>query len=827
MISNTARSHWTALVCLPLGWVVASGAALGQSTAATAAEQASGLEEVVVTGTRRDTKFLEAPVSVSVFTEESLTKAGVTRPQDFLSLTPNVTFIQSNHAGEAFVNVRGQTSVRQSESAVAVVIDGVQLATQNEFNGELFDVQQIEVLKGPQGALYGRNAAAGAIIITTKAPTNSLEGKASASLGNWNTSKATLSVSGPLTSKLSVRGSVAVSNSDGPFTNVVTEEKSYRSDEKSARLRFDYRFSDNANADLRLGASRLSGGAIAANAQGPNIVNGGVSSPVDSNSFSSPYVTDVPGLNKQEKSNASLKLDFNVGAAKLTSVTAYNSINDEYQAKLFPYQSAFAPGNDPGNAILFGDQTQKYKIENKAYSQELRLSSTGEARLRWEAGLYYLDSTREFTTIQGFNGRVPLNANGTPNVGVSGYLPNPMGAVVGTLTPAISTAIFGAVFNRWDRLLQGGGAITPGFGISGLSTVNPTNSFDLTRYEARNYAPFGNVQFDITDTLEIGVALRYDVEKREVKTLTPLVTNPFTGASYNQCVALFNRPAASCTASEEFKQLQPKVSLTYKVPDRGSVFASWGRSFKSGGFNAIGSREVVVRATAVGSTRAIAESLVFLQDSYEKEIANASEIGFKSEWLDRRLSLNGAVFKTDIDNAQQFSFFPSGSIQAVSSIDRVDIVGAELEATGRVSDWLTLFAGYGYTDAEIKQFRAQPTSVGNKAPYVADYNYTVGFQADRSLANGATFNARLEFNQQGPVFFDTANTPGTRRDAVGLVNARVGISGESWEVALWSRNLTDEEYRSETVVLPTGLGIFNPGFKAATRSYGVEGKFSF
>ena len=107
--------------------------------------------EIIVTGTKRDERFIDVPVAVQVFSEESISNAGITRPQDFLALTPNVTFQTSNHAGEFFVNIRGQTSVRQSRGAVAIVIDGVQLATQNEFNGELFDIQQIEVLKGPQG----------------------------------------------------------------------------------------------------------------------------------------------------------------------------------------------------------------------------------------------------------------------------------------------------------------------------------------------------------------------------------------------------------------------------------------------------------------------------------------------------------------------------------------------------------------------------------------------------------------------------------------------------------------------------------------------------
>ena len=144
--------------------------AIGLSLAAPMSLQAQELEEILVTGTKRAASLEDAPLAVQVFTETAIQEAGITRPEDFLSLVPNVNFVTSNHEGEFFVNVRGQASVRFAESAVAVVIDGVQLATSNEFNQDFFDIEQIEVLKGPQNALYGRNATAGAIIVNTKPP---------------------------------------------------------------------------------------------------------------------------------------------------------------------------------------------------------------------------------------------------------------------------------------------------------------------------------------------------------------------------------------------------------------------------------------------------------------------------------------------------------------------------------------------------------------------------------------------------------------------------------------------------------------------------------
>jgi iron complex outermembrane receptor protein len=793
---------------------------------------AQQIEEIVVTGTKRDEKLLDAPIAVQVFTEQAIQRAGIERPQDFLNLTSNITFIQTNHAGEAFVNVRGQTSVRQSESAVAVVIDGVQLATQNEFNGELFDVQQIEVLKGPQSALYGRNATAGAIIITTKPPTDKFEASVSGGYGNWNSSRATASAGGAIVpGKLRFRASLAFSDSDGPFTNIITGEKPYRSNEKLGRARLDWELSDQFTADFRIGGSRLIGGAIAANAQGPNIVNGGVRSPVNTNFFDPPYVTDVPGYNRQDKFNTSLKMDYKLTEATITSVSAYSRITDLYQAHLFPYQSANDPRNNAGNAILFGDQTQKYQIANRAFSEELRITSAAQQRLRWQAGVFFLTSRRDFTTIQGYNGRVPLNANGTPNIGISGYIPDPNGAIRADLTPPLDS-IFG---NRFTRLLIGGGTILPGLQINGLNTVNPTNAYDITRYTARNIAPFGNVQFDITQEIELGVALRYDSERRTVRTLTPNIINPFaapnalTGQrSFNQCVLFLGKAPDACHAETTFDQFQPKVNLSYKVPEVATFYASYGKGFKSGGFNAFGSREQVIQGAQAGvASRAAAEAITFVQDAYNKEVTDAFEVGFKSQLWDRRVTLNGAAFYTDVNNAQQFSFFPAGSIQAVTSIDKVRIKGVEFDTSAALSDHFTLFGGFGYNDAKIRAFKAQPASVGNRAPYTLDYNFTVGVQFSQPVTDSLEFTARAEYNGMGSMWFDTANTPGTRRDPVGLLNVRIGIASERWEIAAWSRNLTDRKYNNESVVLPTGIGIFNPLFKAPTRSYGIESRVKF
>src|SRR5215831_1028976 len=133
-------------------------------------------ETVTVTARRRDESSLDVPGAINAFTAADIKAAGIERPQDFIALTPNVSLVQTQNQGTSFVTVRGISQARNSEPSVAVLIDGVQLANPSQFNQELFDIDTIQVLKGPQGGLYGRNAIGGAIIINTKKPSDVFQG---------------------------------------------------------------------------------------------------------------------------------------------------------------------------------------------------------------------------------------------------------------------------------------------------------------------------------------------------------------------------------------------------------------------------------------------------------------------------------------------------------------------------------------------------------------------------------------------------------------------------------------------------------------------------
>src|SRR3984957_9618124 len=185
-------------------------------------QTAVDLDEVVVTARKRDESLQNVPITLSVFTPQTIRAAGIENPRDFIAMVPNMTLVETQNVGNAFITIRGISQARNSEPSVAVLVDGVLESNPYEFNQELVDVQHIEVLKGPQGALYGRDAIGGAIIINTADPPDNFAGKALVAIANGVSEKAQIAVGGPIDAAgtLRYRASVNFYNTDGYLENV-------------------------------------------------------------------------------------------------------------------------------------------------------------------------------------------------------------------------------------------------------------------------------------------------------------------------------------------------------------------------------------------------------------------------------------------------------------------------------------------------------------------------------------------------------------------------------------------------------------------------------
>ncbi|MDP5063988.1 MAG: TonB-dependent receptor plug domain-containing protein, partial [Haliea sp.] len=294
------------------------------------------IEEVVVTARKRAENLQEVPIAITAIDEQTLQRAGVERPGDYIGLIPNVTIVDTANVGDTQVSIRGIVSTRDAESTFAYVVDGILSTNPNSFNEELFDVQQVEVLKGPQGALYGRNAVAGAILVTTKAPTEEFEGKITAGAGNQDLRKLSGTVSGPIVGDTVLgRLSFSTRQDDGSYSNTFSGRDGVVDfiEDDSLRARVTWDVNPDLRLDFRAGYSEVKAGAINFNAVFaiPQF-EAAFGSPqffADVNELDPNFVFNVPGENQQETKDFAVKLDWDLGFADLVASVAYNDL-DEY-----------------------------------------------------------------------------------------------------------------------------------------------------------------------------------------------------------------------------------------------------------------------------------------------------------------------------------------------------------------------------------------------------------------------------------------------------------------------------------------------------------------
>ena len=477
--------------------------------------QTSALEEVVVTARKRDESFHEAPITVTAFTESDIRAAGIERPQDFIGLTPNVTMVQTQNQGTSFITVRGISQARNSEPSVAVLIDGVLMANPSQFNQELYDIEHIEVLKGPQGALYGRNAIGGAIIIQTKEPSDEFSGDITVGAESGPGVKVRAGVSGPVpgTDTLKYRGSFSYFDTDGHINNAFLKKEADPFRDISGRGKLLWEPNDKFKADLRFYISQVDTQALYFN------ITGSV------NDTSLPVQVNNPGENSRDMWGVSLKMDYETPIGTLTSITAY----DDLEELLTGDQFDFLPIPQSVLFNFFGlDQAQHQWLDVKAWSQEFRITSPSDQPLRWIAGAYMIWTDRFIST--------------------------------------------GNVFDF-------GTGVVPAVKTQPLPLFNPQFTYLADSQDNFAWAIFGDISYDLSDQLEVEFALRLDVDNRENTTETPpqFIPAPLVGTAFTGQVR-----------DHTWDDLQPKVTLRYTPTDQYTFYTSYSRGFRSGGFNQTG-----------------------------------------------------------------------------------------------------------------------------------------------------------------------------------------------------------------------------------------------
>jgi iron complex outermembrane receptor protein len=728
------------LVAAPTLWAQAAAPASG------AAANEANTEQIVVTARKRNESNQDVPISVNVFNEQAIESAGIEKPADFISLVPNMTLVQTQNAGNAFVVVRGISQARNSEPSVAVLVDGVLETNPAEFNQELFDIQQIEVLKGPQGALYGRNAIGGAIIIHTKDPPDHFEGTAKVGVGNGPSELANAAVAAPISASRDVtyRASLNFFNTAGYIDNVTLHSKADPSRNYDGRWRLDWKPNDDFSLDWRVSAERLRTQALYFVIPRSNEANpfSDFTTPPDANNISTPITLDDSGVNTRDLMNTSLKLDYKIPLGTVTSITAIDKTRELLTGSAFDFrpdaQSFF-------KALLGTDLNQSQFLDVKAVSQELRLTSNKVNGFSWIAGGYFIHTNRFIST---------------------------------------------------GNMVDTGNGVFPVYDQPRLSGNNPSATYLADGQSNNAWALFGDATYELTPKLEFDAAMRYDQDKRKNFTDTP--------AAF---LAQVQDPNAFPGQVREhtFSKLQPKGTVRYKLDDDVTVYGGWSRGFRSGGFN----------QTGVGAV-AHASGVLGVNDLYEAEVADTFEVGAKSQWLDRRLTANVALFHTRSRNGYFFVFLAANSTQNLGNLDAT-YQGAELELNYKATKRLDLYANFGYTHSKITAME-DPKVIGNEAPLVSRTSINLGAQYRQPISDSMTGSARIDLQPNCSTCWEPYNT--TSRDPISLVDVRFGVDADVWSVTGWSKNLFNRIYNSE----------FSPGgflFRAEPRTYGVDFTYRF
>jgi iron complex outermembrane recepter protein len=696
-------------------------------------------ETITVTPRRREESSLDVPGAINAFTAADIKTAGIDRPQDFVALTPNMSLVQTQNQGTSFVTVRGISQARNSEPSVAVLIDGVQMANPSQFNQELFDIDTIQVLKGPQGALYGRNAIGGAIIINTKKPSDVFQGSVTVGADSGPGINVRGSMSGPISNTVKYIATASYFDTKGYIKNVLLNENADPFQDVSGRLRLVWEPSAELSADVRVYASRVRTQALYFN----------ITESVNDTSL--PVRVNNAGVNDRDMFGTSLKVDYVRPLGTLTSVTAYDRFNEILTGDQFD----FLPIQDSVLFKFFGaDQAQHQFLSINAVSEALQFASPATKRVRWIAGTYLIGTDRFIST--------------------------------------------GNVFDL-------GTGVVPEVRRQPLPLFNPQFTYLADAQDNFAWAVFGNIDVDLTDTLELSTSLRYDRDHRENTTRTPaeFIPAPLVGiASPGQ------------VRTHTWDDWQPKVTLRHKPTRDSTLYVGYSRGFRSGGFN----------QTGVG-----AAGIAGVNDLFDAETADTYEAGAKADFLDRRVGANVSVYRTQAKGSYFFVFDPNTSTQNLGNLDRVDYTGAEVEVRGRILDGFDGYFGLGYTDSNIKESRRAASDVGNEAPLVSRYTANVGLHYGHSLGSELSAFVRSDIQVIGPTWFYPDNF--TERDPVSLLNLRLGIDHKSWSATVWAKNLTNQNYNAEWS--PGPMFFPNPGyannfvFKAMPRRWGVDLNYRF
>ncbi|MDX3910092.1 MAG: TonB-dependent receptor [Sphingobium sp.] len=778
---------------------------------------------IIVTARRRAESAQDVPLAIAVLDAKTLESSGTFNVGRLTQLQPSIQFYSSNPRNSA-ANIRGLGAPfgltnDGIEQGVGIYVDQVYYARSASSTFDFLDVEQIEILRGPQGTLYGKNTTAGAINITSRKPSFTPEGRAELTVGNLGLVQGKASISGPIIDdKLAVRLGTSVTKRKGAIHNVASGQDINDQDNLGFKAQFLLRATDNLNLTLsgdysrqrpngygqyyvRVGSTQRAPGrqyaalaAASGNYQPPSL------DPFD-------RVTDLDSdLDaKQDFGGVSLLAEWDIGPGTLTSVSAWRKWK-------------WGPANDRDFIGLPITTVSQNPSQQEQWSQELRYASSGKNAIDYVFGLYAFHQTVDTQGLQ----------------------------------------VQGPLASRW--LLSGTTRNAQGQNIPNQDVpeiLNGLRSENDIGLKNTSLAAFGQLTWRVTDALRIQPGIRLNYDKKEGKYIAAVFDgqgNPVPatgGTAYN---ALQRGVLAPQSYSPKFSDwnLSYDLTLSYDIARDILAYATYARSFKSGGINLSG---LPLDTSATGNNRPITEVATI-----KPEKVNHFEVGLKTQFLDHRATLNLAGFWTEIKDYQAtVTNNQPGLIRGyLANAEKIRVRGIEADFSFRPSDRFTLYTNGAFTDHEYVSFPNAPcppelaggttgTPIGapgvpnTNSPatcnisgqwlpgiskwafaYGAEYNVPaklLGEQGEVYLAFDGSYRSKFSSNPSRSIYNDVSG--------YSLANFRLGFrTSDKWDLSGWVRNAFDEEYFEllQNQSGSTGLVVGQP---ADPRTYGVTLRASF
>jgi iron complex outermembrane receptor protein len=760
-----------------------------------AQEAGLALEEVMVTARKREESLQDTPVSVTALQAGDIEARSMSTLADLSNFAPNLEI--NNGRGDAgstnasiFIRGVGQNDfIFPTDPGVGLYIDGVYVARSIGGMLDLADIERIEVLRGPQGTLYGKNTIGGAVNVITTRPGNELEGRLGVTVGEDSRIDVTGRINFPIIDDMLYGKLAFVSKQQDGYVERADGVDLGNKDLQAYRLALRWTPNDDMEINLAADWSDIdqngsAGSFVSSFATSAQALFNGVAAPFEAAKRGLPAGSVVDdrwnlgdiyrsagtgnSFDRNESSGVQLSIDWQLSDnVALKSITAYRKMDAEIAVDL----------DHTPFALVETNQQQ----EQDQFSQELQLSGDAfDGRLHWLVGAYYFKEDAQDRNQTLLASGIYDALNLLPADVVPLFPPNAPATCPGG-NPALG-------------LFCAGGAGNP---------VNALLDFDVSPYtevEANTRALFTHLSYDITDNLSATLGARYTWEEKDF----------FINSRYPNS----GRIAMPATAdSQDWTEFTPKIGVDYQLTDNAMIYASYSEGFKSGGWNPrVLSPEEYAR--------------------YDQESLSTWELGLKSTLLDQRLRLNIAVFQSDYEDLQLVSNVVSpttgGLLLIMQNAGEVSIQGLELELVARPANGLDVQLGLGYLDAEYDELAPGiGWSIDNELPDAPELSVNAAIQYAMDLSSGATLTMRLDASWKDKTYKDPFNVEAIAQDSYLLSNARVSwlSADEQWQLAVFALNLSDEDYiTSSTSVAAFGINTANYG---RPRQWGVSLNYNF